>query len=160
MVKLTFLPQNKIPVFPEDDGCFDNIKTLEIIESYDGPKIFTFLTQSEDYYLAWFGDDLENGTLWMVFPVNNYQLDKLLRDRISIRDFFRLARICHLIKRNRDGKVRECETRKFDEIPDDLIPDEDVFLENFDSLLTVEITGRYSEKEKTVDRIFWKHPVF
>lgn len=129
--------ENKIPLFPEDDGYFDDIKPVEIIESYDGPKIFTFLTQSEDYYLAWFGDDLEDGTLWMIFPVNNYLLDKLLKDRISIRDFFRLARICHLIERDRNGKMRKCESCTFNEIPDELIPDEDVFLENQEPSLTV-----------------------
>lgn len=131
--------ENRKPIFPEDDGYFDNIKIAEIIDYYDGAKIFTFLTQSDDYYLAYFCDDSETGTVWLNFPVNNYQLDKFLKNQVSIRDFFKLCHIAFLVERGLDDKVSRCEKCLFEQIPADYIPDEDVFLEKQDDALTVRI---------------------
>ncbi len=116
---------------------FDNIRILEIIDYYDGPKIFTFLTQSNDYFLAYFCDNSEECIWWLYVPINKYLLKKIKENKITIKSFFELSHVSYLVKKKYDGTIVETKEYLYDEIMQsdelmDYIPNDDVYLDKLE----------------------------
>ncbi|OFZ18512.1 MAG: hypothetical protein A2X94_00795 [Bdellovibrionales bacterium GWB1_55_8] len=127
-------------LFPNDPGYFDNPRIVDVFDYYDGPKIFSFLTKTNDFYLAYFCEQAANSSTWLYFPTNNFLLEKFTQDQVTIREFFKLSLIAYLVTVNGQNQVVGSPRRSmFEEIPEEYVPDEEVRLESPVSELTLKI---------------------
>lgn len=122
-----------------DSKFFQDYKIVDILNYYDGPKIFTFLTKANFLFLAYYVDeDFDcRGEEFLFVPTSQDSLDRLTEGKISIKDFFREAGFLFKITMT-STEILEIENRWFYQIEDD-IPAEGVFLnysDNFDSALS------------------------
>jgi hypothetical protein len=123
----------------QDSKFFQDYKVVDILNYYDGPKIFTFLTKTNDLFLAYYVDDSDDftGEEFLFVPTSQESLDRLTEGKLSIKGFFREAGFLYKVTMT-STEILEIENRWFYQIEDD-IPEEGVFLKysaNFDSTLS------------------------
>ena len=70
---------------------FENHNKLEILEHFDAPVVYTFLTKSKELYLAYFGNSNQEYETWMYISISKSNVKKLVSKEISIRDVFSLS---------------------------------------------------------------------
>ncbi len=75
-----------VPGETVDVERFEPFQPTEILDHYDGPRIFTFTNRSQERHLAFWCD--EDGALqrYLVVPCGDVVKDKLTSGRISMRE--------------------------------------------------------------------------
>lgn len=122
-----------------DSKFFQDYKIVDILNYYDGPKIFTFLTKANFLFLAYYVDEAFDfrGEEFLFIPTSQESLDRLTGGKVSIKDFFREAGFLYKVTLT-STDILEIESRWFYQIEDD-IPEDGIFLNysaNFDSTLS------------------------
>lgn len=123
---------------PTSPGYFDNHQLLDVLDFYDGPKIYTFYTQSKDFYLAYFADDDGSCEEWLFIPTSESTVNRLVANEISIRNFFELSDISYIAKMNK-GSAINVEKKYFPDLEQNYIPEDDVFLDCISTIISVQL---------------------
>ncbi len=92
------------------------------------PIIFVCRDREECYYFCLYTDMIIDNT-WMVTKVSRGLLLKLLDDEISILDMFKMSGN-EIIIISQHGESMSCEKKKFQDISEDDLPEENEKLEN------------------------------
>lgn len=119
-----------------------NHQTIEkVIKDYDGPKVYTFNTTNGAYYLAYFCDDSEDfsSTKWFYFPTNNSLVEKLIFNRVTIREFMKNCLSAFIVDVTGNNISNISYTPYFNQLPADFIPQAGVMLTNSQSKLTLKV---------------------
>lgn len=111
---------------PTNPRYFDNHRVMDLLDAYDGPKIYTFYTTSNDFYFAYYVDDNGIYEEWIFTPTSESTINRLIKNEISIRSFFELSDVCYLTKLNK-GQATSVQKVYFANLDADYIPENDVF---------------------------------
>lgn len=107
------------------------IKVIEVIDSYDGPTIYTVVANDGDFYLVYLCDidvDDESVRTWLYLYTNPFKISCLKKNEISIKQFIQESKQ-HLIVKTTGTKISSFSETTFAEIPTEYIPSEGVFLD-------------------------------
>lgn len=75
----------------EDPEYFKDYQIIDVLYYYDGPKIYTFYTKSNDFYLAYYIDDDGVCEKWLFTPTSEEIVDRLIKNELMILEFFKLS---------------------------------------------------------------------
>jgi hypothetical protein len=128
-------------IFPDNPKYYDNFHVIDILDYYDGPKAFTFHTTSGDFFLAYFADDDGNSEEWIYTPTSESTVSRLIKNELSIRDFFKLSHVCYFAK-TKNKSVITVERKFFEDLESRYIPDEDVFLDFSETLINIKLVKK------------------
>lgn len=124
-----------------DVGRFMPFDPVEILYEFDGPRIFTFLDADEAPNLAYWSDEDENHTRYVVVPTNKGIVDNLRNGVLSVFDALEQPR-CWICDAAPDGKLIGCFLVDFGAIPKDALPARSVMLwPSLEPLLSLRAVG-------------------
>lgn len=70
------------------DSLLGKLSINEVLDYYDGPKLFTAKNAVGFTYLAFWADQTDFGDIWLYAPVSNGRLQKLKSGDVSLREAF------------------------------------------------------------------------
>lgn len=100
---------------------FFKICPLEIFHWYDGPKAFTLLDVNNKLHFAYWLEESDLMTNFIVVPKNINQIKELKANKINIYDFLNVSP-CILIGVDNERNVLIYSEVDFEEIPKDFLP--------------------------------------
>lgn len=109
-------------------------ETVEVYDYYDRPMIYTTKQKEDDtLYLHYFVDDDKeddvNFSTFMVFPISEETLSRMVDADLSLRNMLLSAENMHLFHYYFEQDEIRMEKVIPSELPHDYIPEEDVFLD-------------------------------
>jgi hypothetical protein len=113
-------------ILPDNLEYFNNQIIVDVLDYYDGTKAYTFFTQSNDFFFAYFGNDTEEYEEWLFVPTNESTIERLAMNEITIRNFFELSHFCYLVNL-KSSKVTSVQRKYFLEISE-YIPKDDIYI--------------------------------
>jgi hypothetical protein len=125
-------------LFPTDPMFFEGKEIVEVLYYYDGPKAYTFYTQSDDFYLAYFGDLVDGLEEWIFIPTSEVTIHKLVEKKLSIRSVFKLAQTCYLVTIGE--KIEKIERINFEDLDRaEYVPNEGLYFRSNQTLLNIRL---------------------
>ncbi len=122
---------------------FKKTRIVEILDQYDGPIVYTFVNQLNDFYLAYFCEQ-ETDLItkkWLYILTNQYSVDELKNDKVSISDFIKRSKYI-LISTTLKNEVQSVDEIAFNSIPEGFVPEADVFLESEEKDFVVKLNRK------------------
>ena len=116
----------KVPVSKYD---FKQTRIIEILDQYDGPIVYTFVNNQNDFYLAYYCETEKDLVTkkWLYILANQYSVDELKSDKISINSFIKSSK-CILLATTVKNEVQSIDEVTFNSIPGGFVPEVDVCL--------------------------------
>ena len=99
---------------------FEFLEPVDILYEFDGPRIFTVTDNEGGLNLAYWSDEDEHVTRYMIVPTSRKILDSLRQGALSVHDALNQPR-CWLCDVARDGKLVRCSVADFEAIPRDAL---------------------------------------
>ena len=144
----SFLPDENIKEY------FSNIEILQVLDEYDGPIVFSFLTQSGDFFLSYLADRIGKKTTWLYFPTDPKRLKKLIKNQVTIKEFFKICGHSFLVEEENGVVLSGQHLIGFDKIDPEYVPDDDVKLDIDLKSITLKINkpgiNLYNVTEKSI----------
>lgn len=137
---------------PTNPRYFDNHRVMDLLDAYDGPKIYTFYTTSNDFYFAYYVDDNGIYEEWIFTPTSESTINRLIKNEISIRSFFELSDVCYLTKLNK-GQATSVQKVYFANLDADYIPENDVFLDYATTLFNIKLIKENISPKNTSESV-------
>ena len=122
---------------------FEQIKIIEVLDHYDSPLVFTFINSNNDFYLAYYCDteiDLVTKN-WLYLLTNQFSVDELKSDKISIRNFIQRSKLIVQARTIRNT-VDQVVAVSFDSLPEGYVPEDEVFLESDNKDIVVKLNKK------------------
>ena len=110
-----------LPGMTEDQSWFRPFEPVEMLYEFDGPRIFTLRDAEGDLNLAYWSDEDELVTRYVVAPTTTWIVDALRTGRISVLEALNQSR-CWLCDIAPDGAIADCLRVEFDSLPPDALP--------------------------------------
>ena len=111
----------KLQGMTEDQSWFRPFEPVETLYQFDGPRIFTLRDAAGDLNLAYWSDEDEHVTRYVVAPTTTWMVEALRSGRISVLEALNQSR-CWLCDISPDGAIAECLRVEFDSLPPDALP--------------------------------------
>lgn len=120
---------------------FEFLEPIEILYEFDGPRIFTVTDNEGGLNLAYWSDEDEHVTRYVIVPTSRKIVDSLRQGALSVHDALNQPR-CWLCDVARDGKLVRCLAADFEAIPRDALPAPGtMLLPTLEPLLTLRAVG-------------------
>ena len=130
-----------VPGEPVDCERFEPFEPLEVLDHYDGPRIFTFENLRGDYYLASWCDGDDGLDRYLVVPSNTSMRDKLTRGLTTVRGALDQPWLWVLDRVHADSSSRAWLTA-FEQLPPAVLPEPGTMLwPSLEPLLSVRALG-------------------
>ena len=94
---------------------------VEVLDEYDGPRIFTIKDAEDELNLAYWSDQDQTVCRYVVVPTTVRILDALRQGRLSVYDALNQPR-CWLCDVTHHGDLSACQRVEFEAIPCDSLP--------------------------------------
>ena len=118
---------------------FEPFTAVEVLDDYDGPRIFTLKDSDGELNLACWSDGDKGNSRFVVAPTTTKILDSLRTGEISVFDALNQPR-CWVCDVSADGDVGKCWRVDFDSILRDALPSADTrLLASLEPLLVDEV---------------------
>jgi hypothetical protein len=107
---------------------------LEVLDWYDGPRLFIAENASGNRYISFWADELDDGSLWLYVSVSESKIDTLLAAQIDLRQLYVEAEdgiIFKVFLRNEEGNT-SVEPVAVMELEEELLPLSGDFLSSDD----------------------------
>ncbi len=119
----------------------------QILDDYDGPRIFTLKDAEGELNLAYWSDQDEQICRYVVVPTTRKILDALTRGNISVFDALNQPR-CWLCDVTHQGELSACQRVEFEAVPRDSLPPIGTMLFPAQEHQLVGLIGRIRELDK------------
>lgn len=130
-----------IPGKTVDIGRFQPFEPLQVLYEFDGPRIFTLMDVDEELNLAYWSDQDEHVSRYVVVPTTTTILAALNKGSISVFDALNQPR-CWLCDVTHGGELSACQRVDFAAVPRDSLPAVDaMLLPTLEPLLTLRAVG-------------------
>jgi hypothetical protein len=128
-------------------GRFEPFLPVEVLDDYDGPRIFTLKDADGDLNLACWSDGEQGNSRYVVVPTTTKILDSLRSGELSVFDALNQPRcwVCDILA---SGDVGMCWRVDFDSIPRDALPSAGTVLLPTLEPQFVDLEGRVRELDK------------
>jgi hypothetical protein len=124
-----------------DVGRFSPFDPDEILYEFDGPRIFTLRDCDGELNLAYWSDEDESGTRYVVVPTSVKILERLRQGVLSVFDALNQPR-CWVCDVSMDGSPSGCSLVDFEAIPSDALPAQGTMIwPSLEPLLTLRAVG-------------------
>jgi hypothetical protein len=126
------------PIAPER---FDPFQPSEVLDQYDGPRVFTFTSRHEEFYLAFWCDSDHECERYLVVPFNASMRDKLTGGQISVVDALDQPWLW-VVDTDRTGRPSRSWRSALQQLPREILPEPGTMLfASLDPLLSVRALG-------------------
>ena len=105
----------------EGPSWFQPFEPVETLYEFDGPRIFTLHDAEGGLNLAYWSDEDEQVTRYVVAPTTTWMVQALRSGRISVLEALNQSR-CWVCDVSPDGTISECLRVEFDRLPPDALP--------------------------------------
>ena len=112
------------PALPTEWLRFVPLKTLY---EFDGPRIFTCVDVNGQMFLAYQCDEDTDGMQFLVVPLEEELVSRLVKGLLSVRDALRRSPMW-LVEANNEWTPIRCWAVEFDELPKRALPKPDTLL--------------------------------
>lgn len=124
-----------------DRSPFTSLDPVEVLYEFDGPRIFTVRDRDGLLNLAYWSDEDEKNTRYVVVPTSTRILDDLRQGTLSALDALNQPR-CWVCDVALDGGGTECSLVDFQDIPMDALPVQGTMIwPTLEPLLTLRVVG-------------------
>lgn len=124
-----------------DVRLFSPFDPVEILYEFDGPRIFTLRDCDGELNLAYWSDEYEGNTRYVVVPTSAKILDRLRQGVLSVFDALNQPR-CWVCDVSLDGSPSGCSLVDFEAIPSDALPAQGTMIwPSLEPLLTLRAVG-------------------
>jgi hypothetical protein len=143
----------KINGRPGDLVRFSPFVPVQVLYEFDGARIFTIVDSEGELHLAYWSDQDDHCTRFVVVPTTPRIVEALQAGNISVYEALRQAR-CWLCEVSHQGEVLRCVRVEFDDIAEDTLPARRTLLwpslERLGSPqpTTIDLEGRIRELDK------------
>ncbi len=110
-----------------DVALFEPFEPLHVMNSYDGPRIFTLRVAQGALYLACWSDDDEWLSRFLVVPISLTSVAELEAGLLSVRDALRQSHLW-VVDLSHDGPVVAAWLVDPDSVPEDAQPERGAML--------------------------------
>jgi hypothetical protein len=126
---------------------FEPFRAVEVLDDYDGPRIFTLRDSDGELNLACWSDGDQGTSRYVVVPTTTKILDSLRTGEITVFDALNQPRCwaCDILA---SGQIGQCWQVDFDSIPRDALPSAGTMLLPGLEPLLVAVEGRVRELDK------------
>jgi hypothetical protein len=126
---------------------FEPFLPVEVLDDYDGPRIFTLKDKNGEWNLACWSDGEQGNSRYVVVPTTPKIVDSLRSGKMSVIDALKQPRcwVCDILS---SGSVANCWRVDFSSIPRDALPSADSMLLPGLEPLLVDVEGRVRELDK------------
>jgi hypothetical protein len=100
---------------------FEPFIPLEVLDDYDGPRLFTIQDAEAELNLAYWADEGDLVNRYVVVPTTTQIIAALRNGSITVFDALNQPR-CWLCDVNRQGALSECRRVEFEAVPKDSLP--------------------------------------
>jgi hypothetical protein len=120
---------------------FEPFVPVEVLDEYDGPRIFTLKDSDGELNLSYWSDEYEQASRYVVVPTTARILTALKDGSITVFDALNQPR-CWLCDVSQEGDLTNCFRVEFDAIPRDVLPAFGTMLHpSLEPLLTIRAVG-------------------
>lgn len=106
---------------------FEPFIPVEVLDDYDGPRLFTLEDAEGELNLAYWSDQDQAVCRYVVVPTTKKLLEALRTGRISVYDALDQPR-CWLCDVTHEGVLSACQRVEFEAVPRDSLPATDTML--------------------------------
>ena len=126
---------------------FEPFLPVDVLDDYDGPRIFTLKDADGELNLAYWSDGEQGNSRYVVVPTTTKILDFLRAGEISVFDALNQPR-CWVCDTSLSGDVGNCWRVDFDSIPREALPSAGTMLLPTLEPQLVDVEGRVRELDK------------
>jgi hypothetical protein len=126
---------------------FAPFEPVEVLYEFDGPRIFTMRDADGELCLAYWSDEDDTASRYVVVPTTTTIVDRLKQGSLSVHEALDQPR-CWLCDRNHQGELVACRRVEFEELPADALPTSGTRLLPSLEPQPVELVGRVRELDK------------
>lgn len=120
---------------------FQPFQPAEVLYEFDGPRIFTLTDAEGELNLAYWSDEDDQLTRYVVVPTTTHLLAALRRGGLSVFDALNQPR-CWLCDVTHQGDLTACQRVEFEDVPRDALPAiGTMLLPSLEPLLTLRALG-------------------
>lgn len=137
----------KIQGKPADAERFRPFVARDILYEFDGPRIFTLTDSEGELNLAYWSDEDENQSRFVIVPTAVSIINSLRRGRQSVLEVLNQPR-CWVCDVSHCGEVKQCWRISFEDLPKDSLPTDGTMLLAALEPELIEMEGRVRELDK------------
>ncbi len=100
---------------------FEPFSPIEVLDDYDGPRLFTLSDAEGELNLAYWSDSDQRTSRYVVVPTTLRIINGLKNGNISLHSALNQPR-CWLCDVTHQGKLTACQRVEFEAIPRDSLP--------------------------------------